>query len=315
MIDLLFKYFRGEATDTDRELIGRWLDENPNENGKAYKEARFMYEASILYGDTDNQSQPTRRLTWRTVGRVAIGAAAAILLTVGAGYLSREQTYKTLSHQAVVLETPIGQRAEMVLPDGSRVWLNAATRIEYPSVFARNERRIRLSGEALFEVAPDAAHPFIVETFASEIEVLGTRFDVLAEPENNRFTTTLLRGKVKVTNRADSRNVIVMLPNEVVSLENGNLRIDTSRDSNAMCWIDGQVSFGKLPFDVLMKTFEKAFGVRIVNKCQKMPATDYSYGKVHISEGIDHALQVLQHSTGFTYTKDIANNVITVTNN
>lgn len=314
MTELLFKYFRGEATPEEKGLIGDWLEADPVENGKQYKAARFIFEGSVLHGKPQSWFRFFARPMqgFRTAGRYAIGIAAVVALVVGAGYLVRERTYNALSARMAVLETPAGQRAKMILPDGSQVWLNADTRMEYPAVFSKSERRVKLSGEALFEVAHDALCPFIVETFASEVEVLGTKFNVLAEAETHRFSTTLLQGRVKVTNLADSHDVIIMNPDEVVNLVNGHLFLENLQDSSSLCWMDGQVSFGGLAFDDLMSRFEKAFGTTIVIECEKLPDTGYSRGKVRVSDGIDHALRVLQHSIDFTYRKDETNNVITI---
>ncbi len=309
MIELLFKYFRGEATPEEQQRIGEWLEADPVENGKQYKTARFIYEGSIIYG---RPAILAKFFSWRMIGRYAAGIAAAAALVLGTGYFAQQRTYDSLSGQLAVLETPAGQRARMVLPDGSQVWLNADTRMEYPAVFAKGERRVKLSGEALFEVAHDKACPFIVETFASEVEVLGTRFNVLADAEANEFSTTLLQGRVKVTNLADNGNIIIMNPAEVVSLVNGRLLLENGTDPAALCWLDGQVSFGGLSFEALMSRFEKAFGTTILIEREKMPEACYSRGKVRVADGIDHALGVLQHSIDFTYTKDEQSNTIVI---
>lgn len=309
MIELLFKYFRGEATPEEERRIGEWLEEDPAENGKQYKTARFIYEGSIIY-----RRPPILAgiFSWRMIGRYAAGVAAAAALMIGTGYFIRQRTYDTLCRQMAVLETPAGQRARMVLPDGSQVWLNADTRMEYPAVFSKSERRVKLSGEAMFEVMHDNRCPFIVETFASEVEVLGTKFNVLADAEADKFSTTLLQGRVKVTNLAANGDIVIMNPDEVVSLVNGRLSLENRQDPAALCWLDGQVSFNGLSFEELMEKFEKAFGTTIVLQCKTIPSAGYSRGKVRVSDGIDHALQVLQHSIGFTYEKDEENNTIII---
>lgn len=309
MIELLFKYFRGETTPEEEQRIGEWLDADPIENGKQYKTARFIFEGSILYRKPHILAG---FFTWRMIGRYAAGIAAAVALVIGTGYFIRERTYDSLSGQLAVLETPAGQRARMMLPDGSQVWLNADTRMEYPAVFAKGERRVKLSGEALFEVAHDTDCPFIVETFASEVEVLGTKFNVVAEAESSLFSTTLLQGRVKVTNLADNGDIVIMNPDEVVNLVDGRLSVENRQDPAALCWLDGQVSFGGLSFEALMSKFEKAFGTTIVIERSTLPDAGYSRGKVRVADGIDHALRVLQHSIDFTYEKDEENNRIII---
>lgn len=95
------------------------------------------------------------------------------------------------------------------------------SRLEYPPVFAGKERRVKLSGEGLFNVVHDASHPFIVEAFASEIEVLGTTFNVFTDEEHSRFSTTLAEGKVRVT-LMESGDQLTLRPDEMAIFENGS---------------------------------------------------------------------------------------------
>jgi len=121
---------------------------------------------------------------------------------------------RILSQQNMSIVVPAGQQMSLTLPDNSQVQLNSGTRLEYPVVFGKT-RSVKLSGEALFDVAPDRKHPFIVQTFASDIRVLGTKFNVLADAERGEFTTTLIEGQVQVTNRANSNERITMYPHDV----------------------------------------------------------------------------------------------------
>lgn len=103
-----------------------------------------------------------------------------------------------LAEQINTLQVPYGQRLKFTLPDGSSVQLNSGAKIEYPSVFKKNLRRVKLSGEAVFDVEHDERCPFVVETFASDIRVLGTKFNVVADERHQRFSTALLQGRVQL---------------------------------------------------------------------------------------------------------------------
>lgn len=314
MTELLFKYFRGEATTEEIELIGKWLESDAAANGKQFKAARFIYECSVIHCKNHARRRFYRWRTqgWKTVAKYAAAAVAAILLAAATAYTIRTRTYNSLAAMSATFETPIGQQARMSLPDGTQVWLNAGTHMEYPVVFAKEERRVRLSGEAMFDVAHDPKHPFIVETFASEVEALGTKFNVLAEPEANKFSTTLLHGTVKVTRLDDSTDFIVMSPDQTVRLIGGLLKLEKHDEPDELCWMEGQVCFRGLSFAELMAAFEKAFGVDIIIERENIPAAHYSYGKVRITDGIEHALQVLQHSLDFQFVKNESDNSITI---
>lgn len=105
---------------------------------------------------------------------------------------------------------PEGQRINLTLQDGTNVWLNSGAEIEYPSLFAGNSRQVRLSGEALFDVSRDTRRPFVVETFACKVEVLGTRFNVNADERHDVFSTALMRGSVRVSSLADPQQQVVL---------------------------------------------------------------------------------------------------------
>lgn len=233
--------------------------------------------------------------------------AAVIALMVGSMYGMREFVFHEMSGQMTVFEVPAGQRINLDLADGTHVWLNSGSRIEYPVVFGRKSRNVKVSGEAMFDVKSDAGRPFVVETFASTIEVLGTKFNVEADEAAGRFSTALIRGKVKVSTE---RQEVVLYPDQTVDLVNGKLVVAPTDDPATLLWTEGILSMKNVTFEELMTKFEKLYDVRIVYRCQTMPVIEFSSGKIRVADGIDHALKVLQHVAKFTYERDEETNVI-----
>ena len=275
-----------------------------------------MFDGLVLYGPKpeDMQSNADKKHWegWR-FARHTVRIAAAIVGIVGAAYFGKVYYHRLLSKQQTLISVPAGQRMQMTLADGTLVHLNAGTTLEYPVVFSRKDRRVKLTGEALFEVAHNAKHPFIVETFATDLQVLGTKFNVLADPNNEVFSTTLIEGKVKVTNRNDPAESIIMQPNDMVVLENGRLYKERVSDFADLCWTEGLIHLKKMPFEELMATFERAFDVRIRIERTTMPQINVMSGEIRISDGVDYALHVLQLvSSEFTYTRDEKTNVIVI---
>ena len=202
-----------------------WVEETPA-NRKEFKTAFMIFSGLAVYAAKPNAmptAAPQRRRIWRQVVRYSLRSAAAVILMIGAAYTGKTLYRNALSQQNMSIVVPAGQQMSLTLPDNSQVQLNSGTRLEYPVVFGKT-RSVKLSGEALFDVAPDRKHPFIVQTFASDIRVLGTKFNVLADAERGEFTTTLIEGQVQVTNRANSNERITMYPHDVVSLSNAKLR-------------------------------------------------------------------------------------------
>lgn len=312
---LLMKYFRGETSPEEEHLILSWVEASP-ENKAEFRKAHLLFDGLVLYGPKpeDMQSNADKKHWegWR-FARHTVRIAAAIVGIIGAAYFGKIYYHRLLSKQQTLISVPAGQRMQMTLADGTLVHLNAGTTLEYPVVFSHKDRRVKLTGEALFEVAHDAKHPFIVETFATNLQVLGTKFNILADPNNEVFSTTLIEGKVKVTNRNDPAESIIMQPNDMVVLENGRLYKERVPDFADLCWTEGLIHLKKMPFDELMAIFERAFDVRIEIERETLPQIDVMSGEVRISDGVDYALHVLQLvSSEFTYTRDEKTNVIVI---
>lgn len=299
--EVIYKALRGEATPDELEQVARWHSENPEDFQRCADEVHMQIDMMELYGE---EIRPASWIAvhWRKVVRITVQAAAmlAIGLFVG-GYISKERTYDMLAEQINTLQVPYGQRLKFTLPDGSSVQLNSGAKIEYPSVFKKNLRRVKLSGEAVFDVEHDERCPFVVETFASDIRVLGTKFNVVADERHQRFSTALLQGRVQITNRLDpTQKDIILKPNDIANLSNGHL------------FTEGLINISGLPFDELMEKFERAFDVKIDISLEKLPNIRNVSGKIRVNDGIDKALHILQYTADFSYKKNSETNVVTI---
>lgn len=198
--EVIYRFLTGKCSPEEEQQIQEWYQQDPETHQRDIDRVRLIFEGMLVHQVIGAvEKRPKRTWTLRKVARYSTGIAAGLLLFAGGLYWMRAHTYDEISAQFTSLETPAGQRVSMNLSDGTHVWLNAGSRIEYPVVFDRNVRRVKVSGEAMFEVTHDADRPFIVETFASNIEVLGTKFNVEADESRALFSTTLLEGRVKVT--------------------------------------------------------------------------------------------------------------------
>lgn len=323
--ETLYRYIKGEITPDEELQVAAWLEEDRAAHTKKLNEVRFIYQFTLMHEEKlserfEAENTPVSRprvarqpLSVRRIGGYALRIAAVIMLMIGGGYVTKQSMYKKYTEQTTILQVPNGQRIQITLSDGSNIWLNSGARLEYPVIFKDNLRRVKLSGEAMFEVQPDSERPFEVETFATDIRVLGTKFNVVADEQHGRFTTTLLQGKVKISNRLNSRQQeIIMLPDDVVNLSNGRLFKETVKDSEALCWTEGLVNITGLPFDELMSKFEQVFDVRIVITCETLPDIGRISGKIRVNDGIDNALHILQYAADFTYEKNAETNVVTI---
>ncbi|MEG2061889.1 MAG: FecR domain-containing protein [Alistipes sp.] len=309
--ELLYRYFRGATTSEENNQIWEWLASDPEKNKKEMRDVRYILSA-LDNGICSSIPVPmhSHGLVRRIV-RYSVGVAALVALLIGANFLGQHKIYSDISSRSVVMQVPVGQRMQITLEDGSKVWLNAGTRLEYPAVFGKGKRCVRLFGEAMFEVQHEHTRPFIVETFASDVEVLGTKFNVMADEVAGQFSTALLEGSVKVVGK-NNGGTLFMQPNDVVSLVNGRLVKKKIDDPVEFLWTEGIISIKGMTFAELMSKFEKTYGVKIEIESKVMPKLDIRSGKIRMADGIDHALRVLQLTADFEYSRNEERNSIVI---
>ena len=161
------------------------------------------------------------------------------------------------------LEIPRGGEFCLELSDGTRVWLNSSTEIEYPVAFGGGERRVRLRGEAYFEVTRDTARPFRVEFGGTEVTVLGTSFNVQAYPDETASYTTLAEGSVRV---ATEEGVMRLRPGEQAKVDasSGEMEKRQVDAANYTSWMKGRFVFVRQPLENIMRTLARWYNIRVI---------------------------------------------------
>lgn len=160
------------------------------------------------------------------------------------------------------LETPRGHQFQVVLPDGTRVWLNAASSLKYPVAFTRKTRTVELKGEAYFEVIHDDAQPFRVVTQKQIVEDIGTHFNIEAYPDDSSAKTTLLEGAAKVI-LGGGRQSRLLYPGEQ-ALVNRHISIRKVDTSEAVAWKNGQFVFRSTSLRHIMQQIARWYDVDVV---------------------------------------------------
>lgn len=181
--------------------------------------------------------------------------------------------------------------------------------MRYPAVFTGNKREITLDGEAYFEVTHNEDKPFVVQTNKCNVEVLGTKFNVEAYSDSEDFCTSLMEGSVRVSDKRNPSETLVLAPNQQVSLINGHLQSKSIADFDPFRWKEGLICFKDMNFKELMSRFEKCYGIHVIIENPKL--TDYiCSGKFRISDGIDKALHILQKDAKYTFERNKDESVI-----
>ena len=299
---LLQKYLRNETSEEELVEVLDWLDAS-TENQRYLDRLDYISNLNILAGEAQPRIRRHTVSLWKRTAQWSAAAAAALLVCAGVSHYLADRILEYRTRDMMAITAPNGQSMSVTLSDGTTVWLNSGAKLEYPSIFSRKTRRVKISGEAMFEVKHDASRPFIVETFACDAEVLGTKFNVKARSEDGEFVASLVEGKVRVTDRFNSNNQVELHPREQVTHLNGRLILGRIPEHEGFLWREGLIAFRDASFGDLLDEFEKYYGVKIEVRRQDMP-TNLFTGKIRISEGIDHALWVLQQSADFQYTRN-----------
>lgn len=194
--------------------------------------------------------------------QITKNADGVVSYNTASGHAAHANTYNSLS-------TPRGGQFKLTLPDGTRVWLNAATTLRYPVSFTGNERKVEMTGEAYFEVAANAKTPFAVVSANQEVKVLGTAFNINAYTDESSTKTTLIQGSVRVitvpaTAGAKSTDV-TLLPGQQSQLSNNGLDVDKDPDmEEVMAWKNGQLDLRNLDVKALMRQISRWYDVDVV---------------------------------------------------
>jgi len=199
------------------------------------------------------------------------------------GTLTDNPGYNTLS-------TARGETYQVLLPDGSAVWLNAASSITYPSSFASTKsRRIKLSGEGYFEIFKDKKHPFIVATDHQEVTVLGTHFNISSYPEDSHTKTTLVEGSVNISAINPAKEITessILKPGQLATLNGENIQVSTADVQMELAWKYGEFMFRNEPLEGIMRKISRWYNLEIVYNNSKVKkelfgGTISKFGDVH----------------------------------
>ncbi|HCO66520.1 MAG TPA: anti-sigma factor [Dysgonomonas sp.] len=313
--DILFKFFRGETDEEENAGIKEWLEESP-ENRTFFLNRREFFDALLLSPDYPEEKEevaesiPLPREKRRPFFREILKIASAAAITLFVVWIYSEFASDT-DLRMQTIHVPAGQRVNVVLPDGSDIWLNARTTLQYPLQFGKKERTVKLDGEAFFTVAEDKKKPFVVEALDKKIKVLGTEFNVSAYSEKpGVFEVALMEGSVEILpGQNEEGKPVLLIPNYKAYLKDGKLNTQYISDLDVYRWKEGLICFNNESFLEIIRKFEDCYGIKIEVENKKIKDRIYT-GKFRISDGVDYALRVLQKDIRFRYERDDENYII-----
>ena len=236
-----------------------------------------------------------------------VAAVIILPLLVYSIYLT-SRTYKTIpliANRVVwqTIKTPVGMQTDFLLPDGSHVWLNSGSVFKFPVSFAQDKRQVELSGEAFFDVAKDASHPFLVKAGKMNIEVKGTRFNVINYPDETLTELILESGSVRLFSGDydDQKTITLIKPGELAVLDNNQNQLSVSNVDveKYTAWKEGMLIFRDDQMDEVVRKLNRWFNVEI--DLQSSELKEYVYTATYRDETLPQILELLKISAPIKY--------------
>lgn len=340
------KYLSGNLTDEEKTDLVNWLKNNP-EQVKAFAEAKKIWNIAGLENNAEeartayqsfNQKREKEDLNVRTkriISRtIKIAASIIILFSLSVSYfIVRRTNFNNQAENYITTFVPMGEKSQVTLSDGTKVWLNSGSSLKYPSGFNKKERTVYLEGEGYFDVEKDDNHPFLVHADGLTIKVLGTEFNVTCYDDEDEIKTTLIEGKVEIVGNEDIKlqKNIILEPNESanysrsmnkvtvtkVSVTKNNSEEEdsgltninpiekienvTPRVESITSWKNNQLIFDNITLSEMAKKMERWYGINIILKDSSLYKNIYS-GKFIYNEPIEQVLDVINRTTPINYT-------------
>jgi ferric-dicitrate binding protein FerR (iron transport regulator) len=289
-IEIFDRYIKQLATADEIQRLSTWIKNNQeisewleqqiqSSSSTIDNEVQMRMLKNIksgIFSDTKNGDNFSAKSGIRIQLNRWMRVAAIFILPM----LTAAGTYYYMSGKPasnpMIVSVEKGQKANITLPDGSRVWLNSQSKLTYKGDFNVSKRELELEGEAYFDVAHNPQKPFIVHSNGMMVEALGTAFSVKAYSEDNYISSTLLRGKVRVTTAVGES---ILLPNERVLYDKANHKMEQSKVVNAADftgWIHNELRFENESLGEIAKNIQRIYSVEIVFASEKLKSHRYT---------------------------------------
>lgn len=314
---LLAKCFANQASGKELEEVSEWRAQS-SENEKLYHEYRHEWE--IAHADVSRFVMPDSDKMWgNIISRIqepvkavlytkrmlykAIAIAASIALLVGLSFSVWFSSYRTdgdkLTAETVFI-VPTGQKSQLILPDGTKVWMNSDSKLTYSADFSITRRLVKLQGEAYFDVVHDENNQFVVNTGMVDIVVHGTSFSVTDYPADSFISVALDKGCVSVEKSRDHDLLTLLSPGEKVQIEKSDISWNISNfDSEAYnVWMLNRLQFKGEPLYDVFRKIERWYGVKIKLENEN---PDYSYWFTLKTESLTEMLNLINQITPIDY--------------
>jgi transmembrane sensor len=317
--NLIIKFFAGEITDTELVKLKSWLESDPdnrrlfNQENELWQEASFQTKfenyktdstwitISSRLGLGQNKSKSVTVYRKHNLRVIIAAASLASLIAIGAIslWVSSRKTLQQIAVCSTTIDTKAGEKAHIILSDSSRIILNSDSKVEYVGNYNLTDRRVKLTGEAFFEVSTNPEKPFVVQLDNMSISATGTRFNVFSFPNENRVETTLEEGAIKVmVNGKEPINV--RSGQQVIYFVNtGEVRVIDVNTDTYTSWKENMLRFDDTPLEEVLRRIGRKYNVTF--EVTNRELLDLKYTATFIDESIEEVMQMLKTVTPITY--------------
>ena len=323
-VEIFERYIQNRANPNEIKRLSGWIKNN--QEISLWLEQQILYSVSSIESEVQirmlrnieaginaNYSEVTNKqlnIRFRLNKWMRVAAMFILPLFTAAGvyfYMSKN----VLSNAPFVVAVERGQKANITLPDGSKVWLNSQSKLTYSASFNIKKRELQLDGEAYFEVAHNPNKPFIVHSNDISVEALGTAFGVKAYNDDKMISSILMRGKVRVTT---PDGVDILMPNDRIMYNKTTHKRVQSMVTNATDftgWIHNELRFENESLDDIGKTIQRIYNVEVIFASDKLKKQRYT-GTIN-NNSLESVLNIISLTSPVSF--QITNQQVTLSEN
>ncbi len=315
-IELITSVLQGDASEQEKQELYAWMQLS-KENEEIFFGLKELYEAGKweTFKSEANTPQLWNQLKERIENTPEIELeaenpnpylqflkyAAIFCIGIFSFWLVGKFSKKTDENLKVQVVTGIGERSQVLLPDGTRVWVNSCSSFTYFSNYGKENRNVFLKGEAYFEVHKDKSMPFIVHSSGFHIRALGTSFNVSAYTDDDEVSAVLLEGSICFENKSSGESKGI-LPGQKIAYSKTTActRVLNVNPEVYSAWSKGETQFEHLKLEEIIKRLQRTYNLTIILKNEKMKELYFS-GTFRNYESFERILKVICVNTSLNY--------------
>lgn len=311
---ILINYLRKQCSEEESNLVERWYEES-SENKKLLEDVYYtlvvgdisnaMYSVDTERSLKDFKVVADKKKAKKSFFKWKRSASFIAAFIAGVIVMGTVVTYINQSNAPYAIMTESGQRAQTILPDGSKVWLNSSTELRYKTSFWSGKREVSLSGEAYFEVVHNNSS-FEVNSKDIKTSVLGTKFNIRARENEQRVVTTLFEGSVSIKPAVKEGEEYILTPRQTMDINTNSYIAKLSeyeKPDDVLLWIKGRLIFKQHSLLEITSLFEKLYDVQFVFEDESIKQERFT-GNFSTDNTPENMLRILKLTNHFNFKKE-----------